>query len=633
MSMTRECQESERSFDNSRPLKGMPPCSKEISYQPNIGGSWLNNSPTTNSGMSTHTVEKPSQRKDGCLSVPGNVVIKIEPQVLANQQCDKIVTPNVFVASDTSRPEVGQSFGGNFDTQTHTNKNVLHNNLGHQFVGHNILTTSKNDPGTCAEERPCQHNTVYPQNIFTNSELVTHTIGSSSIQNNDSQSSLRKVHIITSVVTNNGDDQDLEKNEKKFVDIGIQTEEDIRCCNNELHGFQKEDRILQSKDKANTSSYLESIADEKCNDNVLFCEVIQSHTSQQKETSVGIPVGSTDAENVVQHQQVFMDVEIKQESSTCSEEETITGVIVDSDGTETFGQHEDAFLGFENRQDHIQYSIEQSSMNLPACSTDAERLDHFHDYAQSFAENPTLTWTRRKTHRPQKYDGGGCKGSCCCVDDQSPYLKNSMMIGPLREFECPDCGKVVSNKGSLVSHRKTHLSDKPFVCTECDKRFANRCFLITHVRSHACEKRHMCNECGRSFTTPKLLAEHKVIHTGEKPMQCKQCGYVCAMKKRLYQHMQTHRTDKNFECGDCHKKFTLKSSLKKHMRVHTGEKPFRCPECDRTFSWTDNLVKHRRIHTGEKPYQCDRCGNCYSQKTGLDSHMKTHIKEDLTKKL
>ena len=71
--------------------------------------------------------------------------------------------------------------------------------------------------------------------------------------------------------------------------------------------------------------------------------------------------------------------------------------------------------------------------------------------------------------------------------------------------------------GGDEEHSHIHTGSKPYQCTQCDKGFSNRGSLWVHVKQHEVDKPYACSECHKTFSHSSHLSVHKRLHTGEKP--------------------------------------------------------------------------------------------------------------------
>lgn len=113
--------------------------------------------------------------------------------------------------------------------------------------------------------------------------------------------------------------------------------------------------------------------------------------------------------------------------------------------------------------------------------------------------------------------------------------------------KCEKCGKVLSNKYTLQTHRRSHTDTNTFLCKTCGKKFRTKNTLLIHTRIHTGERPFKCDheQCEKSFMDRNSLNLHTSIHTGFKRYICRNCGdrFSC------HSNLRAHRRVRKNTCG------------------------------------------------------------------------------------
>ncbi|KAF7487185.1 zinc finger protein 57 homolog [Marmota monax] len=106
-------------------------------------------------------------------------------------------------------------------------------------------------------------------------------------------------------------------------------------------------------------------------------------------------------------------------------------------------------------------------------------------------------------------------------DSRSSYQNtrsNSITVQPSRfkVFSCPHCPLTFTNKASLSSHQKVHLTEQPTCCFYCGKSFSSSFWLSKHQQTHWKQKIYRCPICDLCFGEKEDLLNHWRSYKGKE---------------------------------------------------------------------------------------------------------------------
>ncbi|XP_059609059.1 zinc finger protein 227-like [Phlebotomus argentipes] len=243
------------------------------------------------------------------------------------------------------------------------------------------------------------------------------------------------------------------------------------------------------------------------------------------------------------------------------------------------------------------------------------------------------------------------------AEPEAPEVKASpALYNPADNYGlCEVCGKIVSSKGNLKIHMRTHTKGLPFKCnidgcyreyrwptslefhlssvhdksrgrsikcTLCDKSFVYKNDLRTHMRAVHSEDIFSCDFCTELFTEKEQLDNHLTEwHTLEATR--------VESEENFHQPTSVKRLSNSFVCIICDKSFRYKTLLKHHMKSHEKtDEAFKCPEsgCGKSFHSDKNLKSHIATHS-RKRFKCADCDKTYSEFRSVRAHIKRdHLK-------
>ncbi|XP_014354803.2 zinc finger protein 729 [Papilio machaon] len=226
--------------------------------------------------------------------------------------------------------------------------------------------------------------------------------------------------------------------------------------------------------------------------------------------------------------------------------------------------------------------------------------------------------------------------------------------GPLKEFQCSICLKILASKGNFERHIDYHNSLR---CNYCFDYFSSLRFLEGHL-TFSCDKKKLvgdtevyprkvkCHICYKAFHLQVKLDCHlrtqhnikvcKEVSEGKKDFVCDYCFKVFENEFALSTHKVYHRTVGFYGCLYCNRKFNTLTVFKKHKNHHFSQlnvdNPTKCEHCDETFVAFREFIYHMRdVHGDDKEWTVlpkesieEKCHICNKIFFNLHKHLAYH---------
>ena len=131
-------------------------------------------------------------------------------------------------------------------------------------------------------------------------------------------------------------------------------------------------------------------------------------------------------------------------------------------------------------------------------------------------------------------------------------------------FQCFECSKVFTQKGTLNRHVTSIHQEGIFVCHNCGEKFNRNFALKRHMDN--CGQSYPCDVCDEKYETSSKLKIHKLSHY-KNQLACTNCHKIFKHETNLKKHQLTC----NIQCDICFTSFSNPSNLKiiKQMYMET----------------------------------------------------------------
>ena len=143
--------------------------------------------------------------------------------------------------------------------------------------------------------------------------------------------------------------------------------------------------------------------------------------------------------------------------------------------------------------------------------------------------------------------GEGSKIQCeicevCFTTKRSLKLHIASVHGKQKPYNCELCNTKFTQQGSLKAHiESVHEGKKPFQCDYCGFRTSAKQKLTVHIEGTHEGKKHYCSYCDKNYTQRGTLVSHMRSHiTGKVLIECNKCDFKAENNHILKRHEKTH---------------------------------------------------------------------------------------------
>lgn len=207
-------------------------------------------------------------------------------------------------------------------------------------------------------------------------------------------------------------------------------------------------------------------------------------------------------------------------------------------------------------------------------------------------------------------------------------------------FQCEFCNRTYAAKSSVLTHQKTHTTEKNYECIFCEQYFDSYNHATAHWQNKCSDESNLfylpkmvyCEHCDRGFKSHEILYNHKnkkkhftpkVHYNNPNKANAKAENEKAIVKlienmiSKMDQNAQSTSND-NLETSDLPEVIPLnKIKTEKDVEIQESSKKKR----GRKRKWQKTEMKNKKFIVEDGcQYQCERCAMVFQSISALDSH-------------